>query len=421
MFYDLDSNFIAPVSQGIPVFETRSVVPTHVEQIVTEIAQRVSELLRAQVLVVDEQGLVLAWGGENHLVGPSFGLIRNQAKLPLFRFPVCVDGWAGELVIGEPSNGEIISPRLAQALVDLVVSQTALHDRLPNQQELKDRFIHDLLHDLIKDEGMILRQAKLLRINLAPPRAVILIDAADYIMGSTDESESSQGNSLIERRAQFVVSNVVNFFQLPSDTICAYLGNGEVAVLKASDTKNLVNWADNPADLDEANSSWANLTALKRAGDALLVRLGSDTGTSINIGIGRYHPGIWGLARSYQDARAALSLGRRFNGHNQVYCLNRLGMAAFVGIPDEQTKVELATYLLSPLDEEEELFDTLGVFFAEDCSPSATASRLTIHRNTLGYRLDKVTSLTGLDPRKFDDAVQIRLALLLRSSCYSPQ
>jgi carbohydrate diacid regulator len=65
------------------------------------------------------------------------------------------------------------------------------------------------------------------------------------------------------------------------------------------------------------------------------------------------------------------------------------------------------------LNEEPELLQTLEHFFAEDCSLSVAAAGLSIHRNTLSYRLDKVTSLTGLDPRCFDDAVQIRLALML--------
>ncbi|HEU5088034.1 MAG TPA: helix-turn-helix domain-containing protein, partial [Roseiflexaceae bacterium] len=92
-----------------------------------------------------------------------------------------------------------------------------------------------------------------------------------------------------------------------------------------------------------------------------------------------------------------------------------LGMAAFVGISDEPTKVELATHLLSPLDPEPELLSTLQVFFAHNCCPSTAARELVIHRNTLAYRLQKIASLTGLDPRQFHDAVQIQLALLLRS------
>ncbi len=138
--------------------------------------------------------------------------------------------------------------------------------------------------------------------------------------------------------------------------------------------------------------------------------------------VGRYHPGIRGLAQSYQDARAALSLGCRFcerdtpakSLRDRVHCLDELGIAAFIGIGDERTKIELAAYLLSPLNHEPELIATVDTFFAENCCPSSTANRLSIHRNTLSYRLDKINLLTGLDPRNFDDAVQIRLALLLR-------
>jgi carbohydrate diacid regulator len=97
-----------------------------------------------------------------------------------------------------------------------------------------------------------------------------------------------------------------------------------------------------------------------------------------------------------------------------VHCLDELGIAAFVGLADERTKVDLARHLRSPLDHEAELLETLTAFFAADCSPSVTASRLDLHRNTLGYRLAKIASLTGLDPRHFDAAVQIRLALVLR-------
>jgi carbohydrate diacid regulator len=206
----------------------------------------------------------------------------------------------------------------------------------------------------------------------------------------------------------------VSFFHLPDDTICTDLGGGELVVLKASNTRNLGRWAEAENNTDSLNALWTNLTALKRAGDALLVRLRDDTGVAISIGIGRYHSGVLGLAKSYQDARMALSLGHRFNGRDRVYCLDRLGIAAFIGVADEQTKIELATHLLSPLDCETELLTTVEAFFAHNCSPSATVKQLLIHRNTLNYRLDKLASLIGLDPRCFDEAVQIRLALLLR-------
>ncbi|HEX8036936.1 MAG TPA: helix-turn-helix domain-containing protein, partial [Ktedonobacterales bacterium] len=324
---------------------------------------------------------------------------------------------SGEVVVGPPANDEALSPRLERVLVELMIQQALIVSQLPNRHELKNKFIHDLLRGQVWDETAILREGQILGLDLTHPRAVILIDASGYILGSDDSravEPSEVTDARAQRRAQLVIATVVSFFDLQNDTICAYIGDGEVAVLKASSTRDLVKWADSVDDGNDGCASWANLVALKRAAGALLGRLRHDTRASISIGIGRYHPSIRGLALSYQDARAALSLGRRFHGQNEVHCLDRLGVASFIGVSDERIKIDLALHLLSPLDHEDELLDTLRAFFAENCSVSATSARLSIHRNTLSYRLDKISSLTGLDPRTFDHAVQIRIALLLR-------
>ncbi|MGF1479688.1 MAG: PucR family transcriptional regulator [Cyanophyceae cyanobacterium] len=378
----------------------RSLVSIQEAKTAHAIVGRVSELLHARAFALDHQGMVVA--SSDKQLGGTFRVGNRQTQY--LQVPLQIGNQWGTVVVGQPTNGEVISPRLARVLIELVISQTTMLERLPNRQSLKEQFIYDLLHGNSPDEEQVFRQAKLLNLNLMPPRAVILVDAADYLL-------KEEAGDRRHRRAQLIIGTIVNFFHLPDDTICADLKNGQVAVLKASNTQNLGEWAQ---DFSEPPSAWANLTALKRAADALLRRLRSDTATPISIGIGRYHPGIRGLARSYQDARAALALGHRFSGRNQVYCLDQLGIAVFVCLSDEQTKIELATHLLSPLDCEPELLETLTVFFEQDCCPSATAKRLSVHRNTLSYRLEKVASLTGLNPRCFDDAVQMRLALLLR-------
>jgi carbohydrate diacid regulator len=387
---------------------------TQLVQTAETVIARITELLDAPVTIVDQEGVVIA-STDPHLVGLLFDTAGSKRQPAYLRVPLHLNGQAGEVIVGEPLNGEVISPRLAQVLVELVINQTTVAWLGQGKQpEFKNRFIHDLLHGLLIDETAIMREARLLGLDFGPPRAVILIDAADYILKHPDNGVHTATDAEIQRRAQVVIGSIVDFLHLPNDTICAYIGAGEVVVLKASNTQSLANWAEH-ADASELPSpSWTNLNALKRAGAALLKRIQSDTGATLSIGLGRYHPGLQGLARSYQDARAALSLGRRFHGQNQVHCLDGLGLAAFVGVPDERTKIELSTYLLSPLNQNPELLQTLAAFFAQDCCPSATASQLSIHRNTLSHRLDKITALTGLDARRFDDAVQIRLALLLR-------
>lgn len=383
------------------------------EQVAGAVARRASDLLCAPIWVLDGRGNVIAFAASGASQAPPAR--GDEVPCDAVRVPVKLGGQDAEVAVGPSAADEVIAPRLARVIVELTITQLAVVDRLPNPHELKNKFIFDLLRGPVRDEADIVREGQILGMDLTRPRSVILIDAADFILSEAEEPLLRGADSLIRPsvlRARCVINSIVSFFHLPDDTICAYLGEGEVAVLKASSTQDLAAWTSGGSD--ERDPSWADLAALKRAGLALLARLRRDTKSAISIGIGRYHPGIQQLARSYQDARAALSLGRRFHGLNQVYCLDSLGIAAFVGISDEQTKIDLARRLLSPLDQELELLETLALFFEENCSATAAANRLSIHRNTLSYRLDKIASLTGMDPRRFDDAVQIRLALLLR-------
>jgi len=311
---------------------------------------------------------------------------------------------------GEPP--EPIPVQLVEVLLELAREPARRIENAPSYHETQRHFIEAVLRDPELAEADILLGGQIFGIDFTRPRAVILVDASKYIL--SDQRKSEAGEASEQRRAQRVISCIVNYFSLPSDTICADIGEGEIAILKASSSRDLAGWVE-PADSPRWGPlSWADLGALKRAADGLLRALRKELRSEITIGIGRYHPGIRGLAHSYQDARAALSIGVHYEGANRVHCLDRLGIASFVGVADDRTKLDLSAHLLSPLGHAPELLETLNVFFEENCTPSTTAARLAIHRNTLRYRLDKIASLTGLDPRVFDDAVQIRLALVVR-------
>lgn len=65
-----------------------------------------------------------------------------------------------------------------------------------------------------------------------------------------------------------------------------------------------------------------------------------------------------------------------------------------------------------PLSEEQ--IETLETLFRCHLNISDTSRQLFLHRNTLLYRLDKLTEQTGLDPRQFSHAVLLKLFLLFR-------
>lgn len=384
-------------------------------QIADMIASSLSETMQTTVFIRDDKHKVIAsksfgkFSSTDHQNGTGSSLRSSAEYLTL---PLHVLDEVGEVQIQKFVDNDTISPKLAQAFLDLVVSKIA-YPAFPDQQTFKNQIISNLLRNEFAEASLAKQQASLLSIDFNPPRAVILIDMAEFFLIKRKglDLPSYQRQHL----SRLIINSIVNFFSLPDDTICADLGGGEFAVLKASDTKNLDPWATHDVDLFEPTSStWMNLEALKRASEALLAKLKEETSTALSIGIGRYYPGISGLACSYQDAKVALRLGRQIKGPDRVHCLDDLGIAAFAFVADERTKLELALHLLSPLENDHELLHTLKVFFTQNCALSLTAKQLCIHRNTLTYRLQKIASLTGLDPRRFDEAVQIRLALLLR-------
>jgi carbohydrate diacid regulator len=62
---------------------------------------------------------------------------------------------------------------------------------------------------------------------------------------------------------------------------------------------------------------------------------------------------------------------------------------------------------------DEEMQNTAEEFLENSLNISETARKLYLHRNTLTYRLDKIERATGLNIRKFSDAVTFRLITIL--------
>ena len=116
-------------------------VAARFELVAEEVTGRTAELLGAPVAVTDERGVVIA-SSEPRAVGLPWHLVATARDSTCVRVPIRLDAQAGEVIVAEPASGEAISPRLTQALVELVVNQTAVvadeHDRaweLPQQPE----------------------------------------------------------------------------------------------------------------------------------------------------------------------------------------------------------------------------------------------------------------------------------------------
>ena len=64
---------------------------------------------------------------------------------------------------------------------------------------------------------------------------------------------------------------------------------------------------------------------------------------------------------------------------------------------------------------DQEILTTINTFFENNLNVSETARQLFVHRNTLVYRIEKLQKSTGLDIRTFDDAMTLKIALMVNA------
>ena len=122
------------------------------------------------------------------------------------------------------------------------------------------------------------------------------------------------------------------------------------------------------------------------------------------------------VSRSYKEARMALDVGRIFFFERTVFAYSELGIGRLIyQLPIPLCKMFIKEIFegRSPDDFDEETIVTINKFFENSLNVSETSRQLFIHRNTLVYRLDKLEKATGLDIRVFEDAITLKIALMV--------
>lgn len=141
-----------------------------------------------------------------------------------------------------------------------------------------------------------------------------------------------------------------------------------------------------------------------------------------SIGIGCISNKLNNLDKAYKTAVDALEIGYTFETRTKIYSYMNLGISRLISsISVEKCKAFLNE--IFPQDVLREIdadtMNTIQRFFDFDLNISLAARELYIHRNTLVYRLDRVQKLTGLDVRKFDDALLFKMAMLIQKHLIS--
>jgi PucR family transcriptional regulator, purine catabolism regulatory protein len=139
----------------------------------------------------------------------------------------------------------------------------------------------------------------------------------------------------------------------------------------------------------------------------------AEAGIHATIGIGGAYTKPNGLRWSYFEARDAASHGLPVNEPE------RLSLTSLLLASEDVPLADMANESLNPLRAFDaahgaELMTTLESYLSNNGSVAAVAEELTLHRNTVRYRLAQITELTGYDPAQTADRVQLWLALAVQ-------
>ncbi|MFA7254242.1 MAG: helix-turn-helix domain-containing protein [Patescibacteria group bacterium] len=212
------------------------------------------------------------------------------------------------------------------------------------------------------------------------------------------DQASFERDDVIKNWKRNIEQSFNSFFTKNADLIIAYIGNDKFVVFKGVENG------------DEENVK----KLLKKSYKSIFESLQSHRIESITSGFGNAYSGIDGLITAKRESELTLELGQKIWGDNQSYYFGDLGMLSILGDGDRDKKIHFADQLLSKLSNEE-LNKTLECFFQHNLNLTETADEMGIHRNTVIYRLNQITKTLEADPRIFEQAMTIKIALLIKS------
>lgn len=371
-----------------------------------KIVQRTMDIIDCNINIMDAKGKIIASGdvnriGEVHdgaLLALSQGRIVdiNEAVIhslhgvrPGINLPLRVDGQIIGVIglTGEPTSLKEYG-KLVCMTAEMMLEQARLFNMLAQDTRLKE----ELVLNIINTESItpsIVEWANRLGVDLSIPRVACII-------------EVDSGQFGIEN-ARAELQNLQQLLKVPErDNLVAVLSLTELVVLKPA-LNSFGRW-----DVEE------HLERIKQ----LIERMNESAKLNVRIALGNYFPAENGVSLSYHTAKTTLAIGKARHPKQRVYNYQDLILPVLLDqLRDGWQKEELERPIkkLKLMDNNGVLVKTLLAWFENNMQTIATAKALYVHRNTLEYRLNKISDLTGLNLNSTDDRFLLYMAVHITS------
>ena len=301
------------------------------------------------------------------------------------------------MVVTESSEEDIQTIQVTNSLAELIIQQfMTIHKPRPDAVDLLMARL--AYRPMTIDDEELEQQMAALGYRLDVQRCAIIFELSGFWNNylQTIGQPLGEKKNLIDAKKHDIEQSLTSFFSKNQDNVIGYIGNDRFLVFK-----------------DLSSTDFNNFSKLitTHYGEVVLP-LKNIYIKDVTVGIGSPSSSVAGLLQSVQEALQVLEVGSKLQGLNSVYRSDVLGVLPLVISSSTSQKREHAKNVLANLDDPE-LTETLEAFLEHDLNLTQTSEMLKIHRNTVIYRLDKITEKLDKDPRKFTEAVELYLALQL--------
>lgn len=318
---------------------------------------------------------------------PNLRGARPGINLPLF-----VRGEIAGVVglSGDPASVRQFG-ELVRVTAEMILEQAQLTAELQRENRYREEFVFQLVRRGNLSSEELDAWAARLGVDLGQSRAVVVLESGD----ANVRPDLAMANL---ERVQLELSN-----RWP-DLLTAIMSPRELVLL----------------DAFEATGPMVSAAAAARARLLVLDEVcGRTLGGASSMSMGIALPGIAGAAASYEAARKTARIGRIRSPAQRLHTYYDLSFPVLLASLDWGWQGEQLRRPLASLEAQDRsnriLVKTLMAWFAHGTQPVATAKALRIHRNTLDYRLQKVSDIAGLDLANTDHRLQLYVALQLGS------
>ena len=399
-----------------------------VQKLAQDIVDKTMRIIKKNINIMDENGIIIGSGDKKRLNQFHEGaaqVIKEGEKLEIYskdinhlagakpgiNLPIehndKIIGVVG--ITGEPNEvspyGEVI-----KMTVEMMLQQEFLLKELHLEQQARENFIQDLISGRIgNDSDLFVSRGQIVGCDILIPRIAMILNIYQFEntakLSLKTFKGKKEGEIFLQRLKNDVLQTVQRIFIHTPEEIVSYAGGDKFVILKTI----------NPKNLKEALRHKIYKIAKK-----IKHIISQKMKFKVTIGIGEYHKNIRGLSKSFREATQALDVGTRLEGPGDIYHINDLGIGRILAEIKKETQKEMIKETLCSIKDgkgkgmTDTLSKSLKAFFDNNLNISKTAKIIFAHRNTLLYRLRRIKEITGLDPRNFDDAIQLRIALKMK-------